>query len=151
MKLSFSFVVILIFVFLSCKKDVTTNVALPTSKMGLLTAKQWIFDTVYMNYTGPGTGKLIYARGANNNTVNYDQARFVYWPDGIEDDFNFISTMTWTPITWSFSNADSTTLYYPSIAPLTVPVYERILLLNNTHVTFYDSTNSRLDIAIYKP
>jgi len=140
----------------SCSKDTVTVIKNDTllikdnSTLTLFTEKQWIFDTVYFNYTGAGTGNLVYARGGNSNTVNLDNARGVFWKDGTEDDFTYNGV--YLPLHWSFVNGDSSEIYSPPY-PTYLPNgdYARILKLDATHLTFYDSTNSALDIFIYKP
>src|SRR5436190_16505533 len=59
--------------------DTLRTVFTDNSTLGLLTRKQWILDTVLTNYTNPGTGTIVYARGSNNNTFNYDLVRTIYW------------------------------------------------------------------------
>jgi hypothetical protein len=131
-------------------KDTFSIVGKDTSTLGLLTAKQWIMDSIYYNHNGAGTGTLVYARGRSNNTVNADGVRVVFWMDGSED--NFSVSGTYLPLQWSFVNGDSSEIYTPPY-PTYVPNgdYGRIVKLDVTHLTLYDSTNSALDIFIYKP
>jgi hypothetical protein len=117
------------------------------SKLGLLANKQWILDSVYNNYTGPGTGTLIYARGSNSNSINYDKVRSVYWRGGGADAYN--SAGTYFSYNWKLTNSDSTSLL---ISNGNTPLYyARILNLTASRLTVYDSTSSALDIQIYKP
>lgn len=118
-----------------------------TSKLALLTRKQWVLDSVYTGYTGPGTGTLVYARGASNNNFDYNLVRSIYWLGGNLDNFNSIGAhYAWT---WQFTNTDSTTF---SVTNSQIGTYQaKILKLNKTHLTVYDITNSALDIQVYKP
>lgn len=127
--------------------DTLRTVFNDTSKLGLLTRKQWILDTVYNGYTGPGTGALVYARGAANNTYNFDLVRSIYWLGGNEDNFNSIGAhYAWT---WQFTSTDSTSF---SVTNPQIGTYQaKILKLDATHLTVYDITNSALDIQILKP
>jgi len=127
--------------------DTLRTVFNDTSTLGLLTRKQWILDTVYNNYTGPGTGTLVYARGKSNNTYNFDLVRTIYWLGGNEDGFN--SAGVYYPRTWHFQGTDSTT--YTTYSPSTGEYTIKILRLDATHLTVHDVTNNALDIQIYKP
>jgi hypothetical protein len=170
MKFSLS-IIIVSFLFVvsssSCSKDTTATVVkydtvsvtntdtlktifTDTSRLGLLTGKQWIFDSAFDNYTGAGTGSLVYARGANNNIIDLDTARFIFWADGKED--NFTSGGTYLSLTWSFVNGDSSRIFTPASPPY-IPAndYATIVKLDATHFTLYDSTFTSLDVFIYKP
>jgi len=158
---------ILFFVFLgfivavtcaSCTKDTTTirvttidtltdtlNVS-DNSQMGLLTQKQWVVDTLYYNFTGPGTGTLEYARGASHNLINEDNIRNAYWRDGTADYFD--NSGNFQPnITWSFRSNDSTALLINS----TILLHGKILRLDATHYNLFDSTSHVEDVEVYKP
>jgi hypothetical protein len=131
-------------------KDTFTTVVNDSSTLGLLTQKQWIFDSVYYSYTGAGTGSLVYARGSNLNSVNLDNARAVFWKDGSEDNFTYNGV--YLPLQWSFVNGDSSEIYTPPYSTyFPNGEYARILKLTATYLTLYDSTNSILDIFVYKP
>ena len=148
---TFIFIVSLVLVCVtSCKKSSPASVAVKPSTMSLITAKQWQFDTLYSSYSGPGTGTLQYARGGNANTVDLDDNRSIFWPDGTEDAFGYYNT-NYAMLTWSFTNSDSTLIYYPANVYFSTPVYQRILKLDATHLTLYDSTGTSLDILVYKP
>ncbi len=129
----------------SCKKNnVTTVTVSDNSILGLLTEKQWQFDTLYSNYTGPGTGTVSYARGGIGNTINEDNIRDVYWKDGNADYFDNFGN--YQHDTWRFTNSDSTTIN------LTLPASSidiRIIKLDATHYTAYDSTDHTLDVQVY--
>lgn len=127
--------------------DTLRTVFTDCSTMGLLTRKQWIIDTAIGNYSGPGTGTLLYARGSYNNVFNYDLVRSVYWVGGNEDTFNSIGA--YYPYTWKLTNADSTALLI--LNGNTVAYRAKILKLDAKHLTIFDSTNNTLDINIYKP
>jgi len=127
--------------------DTLRTVFNDTSTLGLLTRKQWILDTVYNNYIGPGTGTLVYARGGNNNFFNYDKVRTIFWLGGNLDGFN--SNGDYYPYTWHFEGTDSTT--FMSSSTSFGDFHGKILKLDATHVTWYDMTNHALDIQILKP
>ena len=98
-----------------------------TSILSLFTDKQWIADTVYSNYTGPGTGSLVYVFGSNGS-----------------------GGIAYQPYTWSFINSDST--IYETVGINGSPTYiARILKLDSTHLTVYDSTSQALDISVMEP
>ena len=121
-----------ILVFSSCKKSKTTT---PPSVMSLFTGKQWIPDTIYINYTGPGTGTIVYIRGSNSNVQNYHDAdRGIFWADGSEDAFDATGYTQWT---WSFENTDSTSFTGNNGS---VTNHVRIVNLDATHLTLQDST-----------
>ena len=131
MKLLFSgallFILIVIISCLpSCTKDTVTTVTKTdtvtitvtdtlrtvfndNSTLGLLTRKQWIIDSAISNYSGPGTGTLLYARGAANNTFNYDLVRSIFWVGGNEDFFN--TTGAYYSYSWQLTNSDSTAFF----------------------------------------
>lgn len=127
--------------------DTLRTVFNDTSKLGLLTRKQWIIDTVYNNYTGPGTGTLVYARGGANNTYNFDLVRTIYWTGGNIDGYNSIGA--YYPYTWHFNGTDSTSYLINSTSFPTV--HAKILKLDATHFNVYDSASNTLDIQIFKP
>jgi hypothetical protein len=132
---------------MSCQKQ-TVTVDVPTtdnSTLGLLTQKQWQFDSLYDSYTSPGTGILEYARGTGSNMVNEDNIRDFYWKDG---DADYIDNLgNFTTNTWTLDASDSThlTLVTPGGT-----IYGKILKLDATHFTFHDSTNQALDVQVYK-
>jgi hypothetical protein len=123
----------------SCTKD---NTSVDTSVMGYLTQKQWQLDTLYNNYTGPGTGTIVFVRGGSSNTVNLTNVRDIYWPDGTTEYFD--NSGTYSAGTWSITNADSTNLTAGSS-------HGKILKLDATHFNFFDSANNALNIQVYKP
>jgi hypothetical protein len=112
--------------------------------MGLLTGKQWQIDTLYYSYTGPGTGTLQYARGGSSNLTNGDDDRLIFWRDGASDAFAGGNFYAWS---WSMYSNDSTAL----ILVTGGTVHTKILKLDATHLTYYDSTNQALDVLGYKP
>jgi hypothetical protein len=136
----------------SCKKDTVTvtNTVFVTdnSTMGLLTQKQWIEDSAYNNYTGPGTGTLIYARGAVGNAQNLDALRSIFWPDGSAEFFDLsghYNADSWT-IT---AGTDSTAIIIVQQSNPTI--HGKIVKLDATHLNIMDSTNSTLNVEIYHP
>lgn len=127
--------------------DTLRTVFTDNSTLGLITRKQWILDTVLNNYTGPGTGTLVYARGSGSNTYNFDQVRTIYWTGGNQDGYNSIGA--YYPYTWKFNGSDSTA--FVSSSTTFGAFHAKILKLDATHLTVFDSTNNALDVQIYKP
>jgi hypothetical protein len=142
------------FICISCSKETTTVrvtthdtvTANDTSVLGLLTQKQWQLDSLYYNYTGPGTGTLEYARGGSSNIQNLDNLRDIYWPDGTTEYFD--NSGTYSAGTWTIVDVDSTVLHLTTPGG---PIHAKILKLDKTHYTAFDSTNHALNIQIYKP
>lgn len=137
----------LILIGYSCQKE-TVSSTQKSSVMSLLTAKQWIFDSMYTNYTGTGTGILSFSRAGNIITVNVSNYRYAYWPQMYVDMF---TPTGYLQQPWAFTSADSNVLYYVPTSFRSFPVYQRIIKLDNSHLTVYDSTSSQLDIFIIKP
>ena len=140
----------------SCTKDTVTKETIidtlrtfftDSSTLGSLTRKQWVLDTVYNNYTGPGTGTLVYAKGSASNTLNFDKVRTIYWLGGNQDGFN--SNGAYYPYTWHFEGTDSTT--FMSSSSTLGDFHAKILRLDGTHLTVHDLTNHALDVQIFKP
>jgi hypothetical protein len=151
---SLAFLVVLITS--SCKKD-TTTVFVPTtdtlylsttdnSVLGLLTQKQWEADTTYTGYTGPGTGTLAYVRGGSSNILSLDNEISVFWPDGSASFFD--NSGNYSADSWTLSGSDSTAMII--LQQGNPAIHGKILKLDATHFTLFDSTNSALDIEIYK-
>jgi hypothetical protein len=122
--------------------DVLTST--PPSVPSLLLQKQWQTDTLYYNYTTPGTGTLEYARGASSNLLNFDNSRAIFWDGGGEDVFDNSGVYQ----AWSWSLGSSTAL---TIVTTGGPVHTTITQLDATHLTYYDATNHALDVLGYKP
>ena len=153
MKTLFPLATIVVILFLSqltissCSKTKTvtvTKILTDSSVLGFLTEKQWISDSVYINYTGPNSGTLVYARGSNNNLQDYNTVRVLFWKDGAQD---FFWNGTYNQYQWSFTGSDSSNILILHPAP----DYARILKLNANYLTIYDSTFSGLAVYIYKP
>jgi hypothetical protein len=124
-------------------KDTVTTAP---STLSLLTGKQWETDSVYINYTGPGTGILVYARGASGNLENLDNYFATWTIDGFlwqqQNTTHYSST-------WSFTNSDSTT--FKIVSPVYGIDYNRIIKLGASNLTLYDSTIKALDVDILVP
>ncbi len=150
MKSSLSILLLVILIGYGCKKETSLSTVTNSkpSVMSLLTAKQWIFDSMYINYTRPGTGTLGFSRAGNITIMNVTNYRYVYWPDLNVDMF---TPTGYLQQPWAFTNTDSTVLYYVPTSFRSYSVYQRILKLDDLHLTVYDSTSSQLDIFIYKP
>jgi hypothetical protein len=147
-----------IFLIPSCKKDTVTKTITVTdtvtntdtvrtriidtvqlcagnSTLALFTHKQWIPDTIYINYTGPGTGSIVYIRGSNSNIQNYhDGDRGIFWVNGYEDAFDANGYTQWT---WSFNGTDTTS--FTGNDGFTTN-HVKILKLTPTRLTVQDST-----------
>lgn len=129
------------------KTDTLRTVFNDTSRIGLFTRKQWIIDTAISNYSGPGTGTLLYVRGSKNNIYNYDLVRSIFWAGGNEDFFSTDGAAY--SYKWSLSGSDSTALV---ISNSNSTAYRaKIMKLDATHLVVFDSTNQTLDIQIFKP
>ena len=139
------FPILLFFILFICLFSCTkTTYVLNNSKLYLLTQKQWIVDSIYSNYNKSNAGTLVYSRGSINNIQDYSTNRVVFWPDGKQD---FFTQGTYNSYLWSFTGPDSTEILVIN----TTQDYARILKLDPTHLTLYDSTNSALAKYIYFP
>jgi hypothetical protein len=116
------------------------------SILSLLTGKQWEFDSVYVNSTGPGTGTLAYVRGGSSNAVDLDNEFYTWTSNG---DFWFYQNSTYYLSQWSFWNGDSSN--YKIVSTVLPTDYGRIIKLSATGLTIYDSTLKTLDIQIPTP
>jgi hypothetical protein len=126
-------------------KDTLTITKGP-SIMSMLTGKQWEIDTVYWNYTGPGTGSLEYARGGATNVYDLDNWSSTYTVDGF---FWADQNSTYISGQWNFTNNDS------SIFEVNTPGYGadyvRIISLTDSTFTAYDSTGHAWDVEKVTP
>jgi hypothetical protein len=116
------------------------------STLSLLTGKKWEIDSVYINYTGPGTGTLAYARGSSTNLENLDNYYATWTSDGY---LWQLENSTYYSSTWSFINSDSTT--YKIVSTVYGTDYGRILKLGAGNLTVYDSIAKALDVDIVTP
>jgi hypothetical protein len=116
------------------------------SILSMFTGKQWELDTVYLNYTGPGTGTLVYTRGSSSNTENLDNYYATWTIDGY---LWQVENGTYYSSTWSFINSDSST--YKVVSTVYGIDYGRITKLDASHLTVYDSIAKALDIEILAP
>ena len=126
-------------------KDTITQTA-GSSILSMLTGKQWEIDTVYWNYTGPGTGSLEYARGGTGNAEDLDNYYSTYTVDGF---FWAMENSTYISGQWNFTNNDSSTILV-NLSGIGAD-YSRIIKLTDSTYTVYDSTNSALDIEKITP
>jgi hypothetical protein len=124
------------------KDTITTG----PSILSMLTGKQWEFDTAYLNYTGPGTGSLVYVRGATNNVEDLDDVYTSYTADGF---YWALQGTFYSSGQWHFTNNDSST-YVVNTATFGSD-YVRIIKLTDSICWFYDSTGSALDIEKVTP
>jgi hypothetical protein len=116
------------------------------STLSLLTGKQWEVDSVFDNYTGPGTGTLVYVRGGSGNLINLDSYFTTFTIDGdlwqVEGGTYFLSK-------WNFVNTDSA--LYKVVSPVYGTDYGRILNLSADTLNVYDSTAHARDVEILAP
>ncbi len=124
------------------KDTITTG----PSILSMLTGKQWELDTVYWNYTGPGTGSLIYARGGTGNAEDFDSWYNTFTIDGF---FWAVENSTYLSGQWNFINSESNT-YVNNLSGYGAD-YARILKLTDSTMTVYDSTGTALDIEKVTP
>jgi hypothetical protein len=116
------------------------------SILSMFTGKQWELDSVYTNYTGPGTGTLVYARGSSSNISNFDNYYATWTIDGY---LWQVENGTYYSSTWGFINSDSTT--YKVVSTVYGTDYGRITKLDASHLTVYDSIANALDVEILTP
>lgn len=133
----------------SCQK--TTNMGTSDeTNISLFTGKQWLFDSVFINYTGPGTGMLIYARNGKENQIDLNDSRMVYWADGNEDVFDFPGIGEYAKQPWRFVPNDNNLIYYPPTSFRSTKVYQRIINITRSRAVIFDSTSRALDILVLK-
>ena len=125
----------------------TVKVATAPSILSMLTGKQWEFDSVYDNYTGPGTGTVVYARGGASNAVNLDNYFGTFTIEG--QYWQVANTTTYAISTWNFTSSDSNLLKIVSTTYGTD--YFRIISLSANRFAVYDSVANALDIEIPAP
>lgn len=91
----------------SCKKDSTspTPVSKP-SKLDLLTANVFIYDSVYTNW-GLQNQTVVYVMNGSSNAQDWSDERLKLYVDGTFDEI--LPTGIWRSGTWSM-NSDSTVL-----------------------------------------
>ncbi len=116
------------------------------SILSMLTGKQWEIDTAYLSYTRPGTGSLIYVRGASNNVEDLDDVFSSYTADGF---YWALQGTFYSSGQWYFTNNDSST--YVVNTPTFGSDYVRIIKLTDSICWLYDSTGSALDIEKVTP
>ena len=129
----------------SCSKtDTVVKIVADSSVAERLMGKQWIVDSLFNGYTATSKGTLVYSRGATNNAQNLDNYIVIMWPDGTQF---FANSGSYATYTYSFKSADSLNLLINN----TKADYARIVELNASLLTIYDSTNSALSYYHYKP
>jgi hypothetical protein len=124
------------------KDTITTG----PSILSMLTGKQWELDTAYLDYTSPGTGSLVYVRGATNNVEDLDNVHDTYTADGF---YWALQGSFYSSGQWHFTNNDSST--YVVNTPTFGADYVRIIKLTDSTCWLYDSTGSALDIEKITP
>jgi hypothetical protein len=83
---------------LSCRKDNT-----PPSKTDLLTSKIWINNEYYIQY-GTSDQRLLYKKGALDNTVDLSNTKLTFKKDGTYQ--NVTGNVVWLG-KWQFSNNET--------------------------------------------
>lgn len=132
--------------FFSCKKDDSTIPNMAPSKMDLLTRKQWIYNEILGNYQGDSaSAKVLYKRGVSQDP-HHDSERDIFWKDGHQD-LLFDNDSSRMNATWYFS-ADST--HYTYVSNTGVSSYASILVLDSTHLTYWDHDHNVLGIMTAK-
>ncbi len=116
------------------------------SILSLITGKQWEYDSVFTNYTGPGTGTLAYVRDGSGNIENLDNFYSTYTAEG---NLWFVENGVYYLSQWNFSSNDSST--FTIVSSTFGTDYCRIVNLSAAKFTIYDSTNKVLDIEIIAP
>ena len=113
--------------------------------LSLLAAKQWKYDTLYFHYIGPGTGYVVYARGSNDNIQDWDNNRFVQWPNGTQD--VFLNDGSYLPTTWAYNG--SSTAFISSYS--STNAHAHIISIDSTHQIVVDSTDHAYEVESLKP
>ena len=116
------------------------------SILSMFTGKQWELDTVYSNWTGPGTGSLEYAKGGATNVEDLDNYYSTYTIDGF---FWALENTTYYSGTWNFTNSDSSAFEVTLSGVGTSHL--RLISLTDSTFTAYDSTGQVIDIEKITP
>ena len=127
----------------ACKKN--DSAPPPPSKMELLTANVWIYDSIYRNW-GQANQILIYARDSSFNIVDYSQNKIKFYTDGTFNEILPNGYLRPTPDTWKM-NSDSTVLLtsgggYTNSA--------KIISLSSTKFVWVDTVNNVKGVNIPK-
>ncbi len=92
----------------SCEKDPVTTPAPPSSKLALLTANVWIYDSVYTNWGSAGQA-IVFARNSPSNSQDWSKDRVKFYIDGTFNEILTTGALRQGPDMWTMNN-DSTTL-----------------------------------------
>lgn len=94
----------------SCTKDETkTNEVAPQSKLRLLTANVWNYDSVYINWGTPSQS-VVFASNSLSNSQNWSKSRVKFYIDGTFNEILTTGILRQGTDLWSM-NSDSTILY----------------------------------------
>lgn len=129
----------------SVKVQDTITVAPKPTIASLLTGIYWETDSAFSNYTGPGTGALVYVRGGSGNSMNLDNYFYTWTTNGF---VWAVENGTYFQFDWNFVNGDSNLIkaYNPSLTD-----YSRILSISSSKLVLYDSTGRYYDALIPVP
>jgi hypothetical protein len=126
----------------ACKKD-SSNPPPATSKMGLLTANVWVYDSSYSNWGLPGQ-TVSFARNGQANIIDLSQDRVKFYTDGTFNEILPTGALRQGPDTWSM-NSDSTVLLtngggYSNSA--------KIISLTSTKFVWLDTVNNTRGVTV---
>lgn len=104
------FLFLLIAVCSSCNKETTNTPETTTtvSKLSMLTANMWIYDSVYTNW-GAANQAVSFARNGSSNTQDWSKERLKFYRDGTFDEILTTGVVRQGINTWTM-NSDSTIL-----------------------------------------
>jgi hypothetical protein len=137
---------LLIVLFASCDKEETvTSEPPPASKMRMLTANVWIYDSVYTNW-GTASQAVVFASSATSNVQDWSKSRVKFYIDGTFNEILTTGALRQGPDYWTM-NSDSTILNtsgggYSNSA--------QILSLSSTKMVWYDAPNKMRGVQIPK-
>lgn len=135
-----------ILLFSSCtKNDVVTSEAPPVSKLRMLTANVWIYDSVYTNW-GTASQAVVFASSAASNVQDWSKSRVKFYIDGTFNEILTSGALRQSPDYWTM-NSDSTVLNtngggYSNSA--------QILSLTSTKMVWFDAANKMRGVQIPK-
>lgn len=128
----------------SCKKENTTATP-PQSKLGMLTANVWIYDSIYNNWGTPSQS-VVFARTSLSNSQDWSKDRVKFYIDGTFNEILTTGALRLGPDSWTMNN-DSTILNttgggYSNSA--------QILSLTGTKLIWFDNTNKVRGVQVPK-
>ena len=128
----------------SCKKETTTETP-PQSKLSMLTANVWIYDSVYNNWGTPSQS-VVFASTSLSNSQDWSKDRVKFYIDGTFNEILTTGALRVGPDLWTMNN-DSTILNttgggYSNSA--------QILSLTSTKMIWFDNTNKVRGVQVPK-